>query len=58
MGMVLLSKSLAVASPWFLKGVVDSMSAGATFDVSKAAMGVGAFTATRLASTFLQEARM
>jgi hypothetical protein len=45
------SKGLAVASPWFLKGVVDMMSVGGTLNLNHLWMGIGAFGLTRLLST-------
>jgi hypothetical protein len=58
MGMVLVSKSLAIASPFFLKGVVDYMAMGSGLDLMQAAKGIGAFGVCRLLSTFVQEYRM
>ena len=52
------SKGLAVASPWFLKGVVDAMSVGGALDLSTLWLGIGAFGFTRLLSTMSQEYRM
>lgn len=52
------SKGLAVASPWFLKGVVDAMSIGGTLDLSNIWLGIGAFGLTRLLSTVSAEYRM
>jgi len=58
--MVLLlgSKGLAVASPYILKQIVDSMTLAASVDFYTAAMGIGAFGLARLGSTVLQELRM
>ena len=52
------SKGLAIASPWFLKGVVDTMSLGGALDLNTVWMGIGAFGLTRLLSTASQEWRM
>lgn len=52
------SKGLAIASPWFLKSVVDSMALGTQVNLNAAFLGVGAFGLTRLLSTLIQEARM
>jgi ABC-type transport system involved in Fe-S cluster assembly fused permease/ATPase subunit len=58
MFLVLASKGLAIASPWFLKGVVDGMALGTAVDLKLAFYGIGAFGATRLLSNFLSEWRM
>lgn len=52
------SKGLAVASPWFLKGVIDAMSIGGTLNLSHIWFGIGAFGLTKLLSTATQEYRM
>ena len=52
------SKGLAIASPWFLKGVVDTMSAGGTLTLSPLMFSIGAFGLTRFLSTASQEYRM
>jgi len=51
------SKGLSVASPWFLKGVIDAMSIG-TPDPTMLWLGIGAFGLTRLLSTMSGEWRM
>lgn len=56
--LILVSKGLAVASPWFLKGVVDTMSLGAPVQLAPLLMGISAFGLTRLFSTATQEYRM
>jgi len=62
MGLVLVSKSLAIASPWFLKGVVDSMTAAhatnAALNMHNIGLGIGGFGMTRFLSTVFQEMRM
>lgn len=58
MFLVFASKSLAIASPWFLKAVVDSMALGTNLNLMTAFYGIGAFGAARLASTMLGEWRM
>ena len=56
--LIVASKSLAIASPWFLKSVVDSMAIVGSMDFNVAAIGIGLFGASRLFSTILQETRM
>lgn len=56
--LVLASKGLAIASPWFLKAVVDGMALAKALDLKMAFFGIGAFGATRLLSSFLHEWRM
>jgi ATP-binding cassette subfamily B protein len=58
MAVVVASKGLAIASPWFLKGVVDTMALGVGVNLNIAFLGIGGFAATRLASALLQELRM
>ena len=58
MFLVVASKGLAIASPWFLKAVVDGMALASAVDLKMAFLGVGAFGATRLLSTFFSEWRM
>jgi ATP-binding cassette, subfamily B, heavy metal transporter len=58
MMLVCASKGLAIASPWFLKGVVDTMALGTQLNLNTAFLGICGFGATRLASTILQEHRM
>jgi len=58
MGMILVSKTLAIASPWFLKGVVDTMALGTAVNLNVAFLGIGAFGLSRLVSTLIQEERM
>jgi hypothetical protein len=58
MFLVFASKSLAIASPWFLKAVVDSMALGTNVNLTTAFYGIGAFGAARFASTMLGEWRM
>ncbi len=53
MALVVASKGLAIASPWFLKGVVDSMALGTQVNLNTAFMGICCFGATRLFSTLL-----
>ena len=52
------SKGLAIASPWFLKGVVDLMTAAGPLDLYGLWFGIGAFGLSRLLSTCSQEWRM
>ena len=56
--LILASKGLAIASPWFLKGVVDGMAAGGSVNVMTLWYGIGAFGLTRLLATASQEWRM
>ena len=56
--LIVASKSLAIASPWFLKSVVDAMTVNGAMDFNRAALGIGMFGASRLLSTLLQEQRM
>ena len=56
--LIVASKSLAIASPWFLKSVVDAMTVNGAMDFNRAALGIGMFGASRLLSTLLQEKRM
>lgn len=56
--MIMVSKGLAIASPWFLKSVVDTMALGTNVCLNTAFLGIGAFGASRLISTILQEERM
>jgi hypothetical protein len=58
MGMVLISKTFALASPFFLKSVVDGMALGSGLDLMNAAKGIGAFGVCRLLSTMVAEFRM
>ena len=52
------SKSLAIASPYILKTIVDSMTLSGTVDFNVAFMGIAAFGLTRVVSTIFQELRM
>jgi hypothetical protein len=56
--LIVASKGLAIASPWFLKSVVDAMTTVGAIDLNKAMMGIGLFGASRFISTLLQEHRM
>jgi len=56
--LVTMSKGLAIASPFFLKQIVDTMTLAGPIDFHKACFGIGLFGASRLLSTVLQEARM
>ena len=56
--LIAFSKGLAIASPWFLKGVVDMMSLGGPITFGGLAMGITGFAVTRLFATISQEARM
>ena len=50
---IVASKGLAIASPWFLKSVVDSMTAVGAMDLNKAIIGISLFGASRFVSTIL-----
>jgi hypothetical protein len=52
------SKSLSIASPWFLKSVVDNMALGACLNWNLVMIGIGGFAATRILSTVIGEYRM
>jgi len=56
--LIFASKGLAVASPWFLKVVVDTMSMSAPVTLTPLLLGISAFGLTRLLSTISQEYRM
>ena len=51
--MILASKGLTILSPWFLKGVVDSMALGTNVNLNTAFLGIGAFGLTRFLSTYI-----
>ena len=55
--LIAVSKGLAVASPWFLKGVIDAMGV-ASPNLNTLWLGIGAFGLTRLLSTISAEWRM
>ena len=50
---IIASKSLTILSPWFLKAVIDSMTAVSAIDLNKAVMGICLFGVTRVAATTL-----
>ena len=56
--LMVVSKGLTIASPFFLKGVVDSMALGGTMNLTSLWLGIGAFGLTRLLSTCTGEYRM
>ncbi|CDW83458.1 metal abc transporter permease [Stylonychia lemnae] len=53
-----LSKSLAIASPFFLKYTVNAISLGAQMDINMACLGIIGFGTARILSTVFQEIRM
>ena len=55
--LIAVSKGFAVASPWFLKGVIDAMNV-ASPNLNTLWLGIGAFGLTRLFSTISAEYRM
>ena len=58
MGMVLVSKGLAIASPWFLKGVIDSMTVTSQLSFGSACLGIAAFTGSRFGAELTNNVRM
>lgn len=52
-----LSKGLAVAGPYIMKRIVDSITATATIDLMTISGAIGLFGLARAASTFFQEHR-
>ena len=58
MGMVLVSKGLAIASPWFLKGVIDSMTVSSQLSFGSACLGIAAFTGSRFGAELSNNVRM
>jgi hypothetical protein len=58
MGMLVVSKGLAVASPYILKKIVDAMTMAGTIDFQMAALGIMAFGGFRVMSNVFQEHRM
>lgn len=52
------SKGLAVASPYILKNIIDSMTIIGQIDFKFAGLGILLFGATRVVSTLMQEYRM
>lgn len=58
MVLLALSKSLAIASPFFLKITVNALAEASKLDFNLAALGIVAFGATRLFSSVFHELRM
>eukprot|EP00347_Sterkiella_histriomuscorum_P008473 403344961 len=58
MFLLTLSKSLAIASPFFLKYTVNAISLGAQMDLNVACLGILGFGAARIFSSVFQEMRM
>lgn len=58
MVLLALSKSLAIASPFFLKITVNALAEASKMDFQLAALGILAFGGARLFSTVFQELRM
>ena len=56
--MILISKGLTVASPLFLKEVIDMMSLGTNINSTSILLGIGGFGLTRLLGTCTHEYRM
>lgn len=55
---VFASKALAIASPWFLKAAVDSMTAAKAINFNAVMYGISLFGASRALSSLLNEQRM
>ena len=55
--LILASKGLAVASPWFMKAVVDAMAAGGALNMNHIYLGIIGFGATQFLSRASQEFR-
>ena len=58
MAMIVMSKGLAVASPWFLKTIVDSMTVTSQLSFGTACLGIGAFCGARFMSELTNNVRM
>ena len=58
MVLIVASKSLAIASPWFLKGVVDSMTVASQLSFGTAALGIAAFSGSRFLGELTHNYRM
>jgi hypothetical protein len=58
MTLLLLSKSLTIVSPYFLKLAVNALSIGESVNLTAAFMAIGAFGAARTLSTVFGELRM
>ena len=58
MALLALSKSLAIASPYFLKITVNALAEASKMDFNLAVLGILGFGATRLFSTLFHELRM
>ena len=58
MALIVISKGLAIASPWFLKGVVDSMTIASQLSFGTACIGIAAFTGSRFTGEVVHNFRM
>ena len=58
MFLLTLSKSLAIASPFFLKITVNALAEASKMDLNLAILGIIGFAATRIFSTLFHEMRM
>ena len=58
MALIVLSKSLAIASPWFLKGIVDSMTVANQLSFGSACLGIAAFSGSRFLGEVTNNFRM
>ena len=58
MVLLTLSKSLAIASPFFIKIAVDALAEISKLDMNMALLGILGFGASRILSSVFQEIRM
>ena len=58
MGLIVLSKACAIASPFFLKGIVDSMTVASQLSFSTACFGIAAFSGSRFIGELTNNYRM
>lgn len=58
MGLLALSKTLSIASPFFLKITVNALAEASKMDFNLACLGILGFGATRILSSVFHEIRM
>ena len=58
MALIVFSKGLAIASPWFLKGIVDSMTVASQLSFGTACLGIAAFSGSRFLGEVTHNYRM
>ena len=58
MGLIVLSKACAIASPFFLKGIVDSMTVASQLSFGTACFGIAAFSGSRFIGELTNNYRM